>query len=118
MLALREDSPGARLKKARKLAGRKVVEVAQYLGRSRQTVYNMEADPGEARVSDFAEVCTFYGTSMDVVVRGAAEPQISAQARKIATEFDALPPHLQKRWLLLWQLLGRRGVRDPVSRLG
>jgi DNA-binding XRE family transcriptional regulator len=116
MPALREDSPGARLKKARKLAGRKVVEVAQYLGRSRQTVYNMEADPGDARVSDFIEVCTLYGASLDVVVRGSAEPQISAEARKIATEFDALPRHLQQRWLLLWKVLGRRGVRDPVGR--
>lgn len=88
------------------------------LGRSSKSIYKWEHDPGEAKVSDLAALCRIYSTSLDVIIVGSPEPQISAEARRIAVGFDSLAGHLQQRWLMLWQVFGRRGVADPVGSAG
>lgn len=109
-----EDSPSARLKKARKLAGKSVTAAASRLGRSRQSIHRWESDPADVKAGELAQLCGFYETSLDVVMFGSNCPQLSPDARRLAAEFDSLPPDLRQRWMLLWQVMGCRGVNDPV----
>lgn len=111
-----EDSPSVRLRKARKLAGLTLAQAGQRVGRTRQCVHNWEQDPSEVRAGSLQQLCLVYGVTVDSVLDPRAEGPISAQARRIATEFDALPRDVQQRWLMLWQVLGRRGVADPIAR--
>lgn len=109
-----EDSPTARLRKARKLAGLTLAQAGERVGRTRQCVHNWEQHPAEVRAGSLQQLCSVYGVTVDSVLTPSPEGPISTQARRLAMEFDVLPRDVQQRWLMLWKVMGRRGVPDPV----
>jgi transcriptional regulator with XRE-family HTH domain len=109
------NGPSARLRGARLAAGKSLSEAAGIVGTSRQAVHKWEQNPAEVKAGKLAALCQFYGVTMESVLAETSPPRLSVRAQKLAEEFDGLPRDQQRQWMLLWEMLGRCGVPDPVG---
>lgn len=90
---------GQRIRSKRKQQKIAVEELAEYIGVTRQTVANWEADKSEPTMMNFTQLCNIFGVSMEYFV--GSDSEMKAIEEIAATKSEPQMHKKQKVYLIL-----------------